>query len=70
MSSNSILWGYFSISNFFESIYQKCLNDLIVESVTPLFPSERKTHYSEYLFELPKKEEIQRFIEGQIRGGM
>jgi hypothetical protein len=46
------------------------LNESIVESVTPLFPSERKTHYSEYLLELPKMEGMKRFIEGQIRGGV
>ena len=65
MSSNSILWGYFSISNFFESIYQKCLNDLIVESVTPLFPFEGKNLVSQYLLELLKKENLRSFLKGK-----
>lgn len=68
MSCNTFLGNGLSRSDFSELDYEKYLNDPIVESVTPLFTSERKNQNSENLLELPKKEEMQRFIEGQIRG--
>jgi hypothetical protein len=70
MSFDTVFWGYFLISNFFNSIYGKYLNDQIVESVTPLLLWERKIHYSKCLLELPDKEKINRVIEEQIREGI
>lgn len=64
----SVFREFFSISCLSGLYYEKCLNDPIVESVTPLFPFEGKNLVSQYLLELPKKEEMQWFIEGQIRG--
>jgi len=68
MSCSSIFGNGLSRSDFSELDYEKCLNDPIVESVTPLFSFEGTVFISRYFLELPKKEEMQRFIEGQIRG--
>lgn len=48
----------------------KFLTDPIVESVTPLFPFEGMNLVSRYLLELPKKEEMQRIIDGHIQEGV
>ncbi|ABD41398.1 hypothetical protein Mhun_1668 [Methanospirillum hungatei JF-1] len=68
MSCSSIFGNGLSRSDFSELDYEKCLNDPIVESVTPLFSFEGTVFISRYFLELPKKEEVERFIERQIRG--
>lgn len=68
MSCITFFGNVLSRSDFSKLDYEKCLNDPIMESVTPLFPSERTTFAYRYLLELPKKEEMKRFIEEQNKG--